>query len=126
MSKKTPQISDAESYIMQVLWKHGQCTSAQIIEEVSKGSDWKPKTIQTLISRLVAKGAVHAEKSNGKAYIYSAIVSKDEYIREANNSFLQKMYNGSLNLMLASFVKEKKLSKEEIESLKRILEEGRQ
>ncbi|OQB14908.1 MAG: Penicillinase repressor [Firmicutes bacterium ADurb.Bin193] len=122
MSKKIPQISDAESSVMKVLWENGQCTSAQIVGEVSKESDWKPKTIQTLITRLVAKGAIKAEKLTGKAFVYSALVSKDEYIRDANNSFLQKMYDGSLSLMLASFVKERSLSKEQIESLKNILE----
>lgn len=124
MSKKIPQISDAESCVMKVLWENGQCTSSQIINEVSKDSDWKPKTIQTLITRLVLKGAVRAEKSNGKFFVYSAVVSEDDYIRDANNSFLQKMYNGSLSLMLASFVKEQNLSEEQIESLKNILEGG--
>lgn len=121
--KSIPQISEAELEVMKILWELGSATSAQIIEQLCRTTDWKPKTIQTLITRLTAKEAIGAEKTSSKAFVYTPLVGEEAYKAHANQSFLQKLYKGSLNLMVTSFLKEKKLSKEEIEALKKLLEE---
>lgn len=123
MKKEIPGISEAELEVMKVLWDNGAMTSPEIVAEVSKTNDWKPKTIQTLITRLVSKDAIKSEKINQKSYNYSANISRKTYQRHANKSFLKKLYNGSLNMMLASFIGEVKLTKEEIDELKSILED---
>ncbi len=117
------QISEAELEVMKVLWKINNGTSGQIIEILEQETDWKPKTIQTLITRLVSKEAIDVDKTNKKSYIYSPKISEKEYKEYANESFLKKLYNGSINLMLSSFIKERKLTKEDINDLKRLLEE---
>lgn len=121
--RQVPQISESELEVMKVLWELGSATSSQVIERLTPRSDWKPKTIQTLITRLVAKEAIKAEPTAGKAFLYSPLVSEEEYRAYANSSFLKKMYNGSVNLMLASFVREQRISREQLESLKKILDE---
>lgn len=118
-----PQISEAELEVMKILWELKEATSTQIVEKLDGKSDWKPKTIHTLITRLVAKGAIDASKVDGKSYIYSPNISEQQYKSYANKSFLQKLYNGSINLMMASFIKEHKLSKKDIDELKRLLDE---
>lgn len=118
-----PQISEAELEVMKVLWEVKEATSTQIVEEFIGKSDWKPKTIHTLITRLVAKGAINASKIDGKSYNYSASISEEEYKSYANNSFLQKLYNGSINLMMASFIKDQKLSRKEMDELRKLLDE---
>jgi BlaI family penicillinase repressor len=150
LMKSIPQISEAELEVMKVLWRLGQAGSSQIIKELTKTTEWKPKTIQTLITRLVGKGAVRAvkaddaDKSGGaaaspsgmttaaskktnargsKAFTYSPLISETEFKSDANESFLQKLYNGSVNMMLASFVKQQKLTRAEIEELKKLLDE---
>ena len=122
MNSKVLQISEAEIEVMKVLWEAGDMSAKEIITEIEKTNNWKPKTIQTLITRLVAKGAVSAEKKDAKSYLYSAAVKREEYERYANKNFIKKLYNGSLNLMLASFIKDEKLSKEDIQEIKNILE----
>jgi len=121
--KSFPQISEAELEVMKVLWELNYATSSQIVERLVKVKNWKPKTVQTLIKRLVAKGAVKAERKTGKAFLYSPNISESEFKAYASSSFLQKVFDGSLSLMIASFIKEKKLSKQEIEDLKKILDE---
>lgn len=121
--KVIPQISEAELEVMKLLWEQKSATSAQIIDRLTQSTEWKPKTIQTLITRLASKGAIKAENTGSKAFLYFPTVEEAEYKAYANNTFLQKLYNGSLNLMLTSFIKEKKLSREEIENLKKLLEE---
>jgi BlaI family penicillinase repressor len=121
--KAESQITESELEVMKILWEFGKATSSQIVERLTETTEWKPKTIQTLITRLVNKGAVGAEKINSKSFIYYPIVSEEQYKSCANKSFLQKLYNGSVNLMLASFVKEQKLSKKDLEFLKQLLDE---
>ena len=114
-------ISESELEVMKVLWKVNQATSSEIIENLKDKSEWKPKTIQTLITRLVSKEFINVDKSNKKSYIYSANINEHDYNNYASKSFLEKLYNGSINKMVLSFVKDNKLSKEEIEELKDIL-----
>ena len=121
--KAMPQISDAELEVMKILWETGKTTSTQIIERLSETSDWKPKTIHTLIARLVEKKAIDAKKIDGKSYLYSANVAEEDYKSQASKSFLKQLFNGSINLMVANYVKEQKLTKKEIDELKKLLDE---
>lgn len=118
-----PNISESELEVMKILWQKQEATSAEIMEELRDKSDWKPKTIQTLITRLVSKEIVQVDKSNKKSYIYSTTVSEDEYKDDASKSFLEKLYSGSINKMVLSFIKSNKLSKSEIEELKGMLKD---
>jgi Predicted transcriptional regulator len=118
-----PQISDAELEVMKILWETGDTTSTQIIDRISETSDWKPKTIHTLIARLVDKKAISAKKIDGKSYLYSANVAEEDYKSHASKSFLKQLFNGSINLMVANYVKEQKLTKKEIDELKKLLDE---
>ncbi|WP_129598106.1 BlaI/MecI/CopY family transcriptional regulator [Anaerophilus nitritogenes] len=121
--KFIPQVSDAELEILKVLWKLGPSTSSQIVDKLKDTSHWKAKTIQTLITRLVSKEALSTDKINGKAFIYSPNFSEKEYKSYANETFLQKIYNGSIRSMLTSFIKEQKLTKKDIDQLKQLLDE---
>ena len=116
-------ISEAELEIMKVLWKIEKGSSAEIIEQLKDKSDWKPKTIQTLITRLVSKGFIDVDKTNRKLFIYKPAISESEYKDYASKSFLKKLYNGSISNMVLSFVKENKLTKDEIEELRDIFKD---
>lgn len=120
--KEFPQISDAEWRIMQVIWGSSPITANEVIDQLENNTDWKPKTIKTLIRRLVEKKVLgfHVE---GKAYLYYPLVSENEGIRVESENFLQKVFNGSLNLMLANFIQEQRLSEEDIKELKRIIDD---
>lgn len=121
--KGIPQISESELEVMKVIWELGSATSSQIVEQLKKTTDWKPKTIQTLITRLASKEAIEVDKSNKKSYIYMPKISEEEYKSFASTSFIEKLYNGSINMMIASFIKNKKMSKDDIEELKNLLDE---
>lgn len=117
-----PKISAAEWEVMKIVWVDSPRTSNQIIEALESTKDWKPKTIKTLISRLVSKNAL-GFKEEGRKYLYYPLVNENECIRAENQTFLSKVYNGAIKNMLVSFLKESDLSKEDIEDLKRILDE---
>lgn len=97
---------------MKLLWKNKKMTSPKIVEELLKTSEWKDKTILTLINRLVKKGAVNAEKESGKAFFN---INEDEYKQEQSNSLINKLFNGSISLMMSNFVKSNKFSKRKLQ-----------
>lgn len=115
-------VSNAELEVLKVLWNLGTLTSQQVIGELTRTTQWKPKTIQTLITRLVAKNAVRVDKTNVKAFLYSAAIGREEYRDTANQTFIQTVYDGSLRMMLASLVGGHKLSEQDLMELRALLE----
>lgn len=113
-------ISDSEWKVMKVVWDKNPILASEIIEALSSDTDWNPKTIHTLIRRLVAKGALKAEREK-TYYSYSPAVSEKDCVQAETKTFLQKCFNGSLNLMMANFIKDDKLSEEEIDELEKLL-----
>lgn len=116
-------ISESELEVMEVLWKKGESTSLEIIKEVTKKKEWKNNTIMTLVSRLVSKGYIEVIRDKGNLLLYNALVSETDYKTKETNNFIEKMYEGSLNNMLASFAKSKKLSKKDLEELIKLIDE---
>lgn len=114
-------ISDAEWKVMKIVWNKSPILASEIVEALTLDTDWNPKTIHTLIRRLVSKGALRAEKE-GTYYSYYAAVSENECIYKETKSFLQKCFNGSLNVMMANFIKDDKLSEEELDELQKLLD----
>ena len=92
------------------------------MEKLKDESDWKPKTIHTLLSRLVQKGALATEKP-GREYVFKPQVTERECRQSASRSFLEKVFDGEIAPFLACFLERKKLTRKEIEELKSILEE---
>ncbi len=120
--KKLPKISESEWQVMRVLWKKSPLTANEIVEELAGNTNWKPKTIKTLITRLAKKGAVKFEKE-GRLYRYYPAVNKDECVRMERRSFVRRIYGGINKPMLAAFLEDAKLSAEDISELKKILDQ---
>lgn len=117
-----PKISEAEYEIMKAVWKNAPISTNEVVE-LFEGGNWSPKTVQTLLARLVKKGALGYEK-RGRVFVYSPLIDEEEYIREESSSFLKKFYNGALNSMVLNFIDGDKLSPDDIDELTRILEKG--
>ena len=120
--KTLPQISDTEWQVMKILWASEPLTANEVIKKIEGLMSWKPKTVKTLLGRLVKKNAISFDK-DGRTYVYYPLVSEDECVKAESHSFLEKVFSGALNVMFANFLEEKELSKEEIAELKRILEQ---
>ncbi|POP34006.1 BlaI/MecI/CopY family transcriptional regulator [Lactonifactor longoviformis] len=118
--KKLPQITEAEYEIMKVVWKKAPVSTNEITEFLVKTTTWSPKTIQTLIKRLVNKGALTYEKE-GRVFVYTPLVREDEYLEYENNTFLNRYYDGNLTSMITNFLEKERLSGEEIQKLKDLL-----
>ncbi|MCU6792095.1 penicillinase repressor BlaI [Paenibacillus sp. WQ 127069] len=117
-----PQISDAEWEVMKVLWARTPRTANEVIEALEDQTDWKPKTVRTLLNRLTQKQAISYSQQN-KVYAYFPLVTEDECVRYETESFLKRIYGGAFKPMLVNFLKEDKLSAEDIKELKSILDD---
>ena len=120
--KKLPRISETEWEVMKVVWAQAPCRASDIIAALSAAdASWHPKTVKTLLVRLVKKKAL-GFKHDGRAYVYRPLVREKECVSAASESFLERVFGGSLKPMLAHFVERKTLAPEEIAELKRLLE----
>ena len=117
-----PQISEAEYEVMKVVWKHAPISTNEITEKLTRTTTWNPKTIQTLIKRLVTKGALTYEK-HSRVFVYTPLVKEQEYISRESNSFLERYYDGNISSMLSAFIENDKLSETEISTLRSLLGE---
>ncbi len=120
--KKLPKISESEWLVMRILWSKGPLTANEVVKALTGKTKWKPKTIKTLITRLMKKGAVKFEKE-GRKYRYYPAVSEAECVRMERYSFVRRVYGGTTRPMLAAFLEDAKLSAEDISELRKILEQ---
>lgn len=123
---KAPNISEAEWNVMKIVWQASEpLTAAVIIERLRGSKSWNPKTVRTLISRLVQKQALGCNKDS-KEYTYFPLVSEEECVRAESRSFLNRIFGGSLKPMMVHFLENEQLSKEDIQELKALLREKEQ
>ena len=115
-----PQISEAEFEVMKVIWKFAPISTNEITDRLLKTTAWSAKTIQTLIKRLVTKGALTYEKQ-GRVFVYTPLVEENEYINQQSNSFLNRFYGGNISAMLSSYLENNQLSETELRNLRSIL-----
>jgi len=116
-----PAISEAEYQVMKVIWAGAPISTNEVVEKLEKTTAWKPKTIQTLLSRLVKKGALKYEKDS-RVYVYTPLVQKSEILETESDTFLNRFYDGALNSMIVNYLERDKLSEEDMNELKHILE----
>lgn len=118
--KNLPQISESEYEVMKIVWKNAPINTNEITSILTKTTEWNPKTIQTLIKRLVKKGALSYEKDS-RVFVYTPLVQEEEYLEYQSSSFLNRYFNGNIATMLNSYLKNDVLSNNEITELRNIL-----
>jgi len=116
-----PRISDAEWEVMKVLWARSPQTANEIIQTLEPVTEWNPRTIRTLLNRLLKKKAL-GFRQEGRSYLYFPRVEETACRRAESRSFLRRVYGGALTPMLSAFLEEEDLSADEIAELKRILD----
>lgn len=123
--KQPPRISETEWEIMNVIWGLELATSQQVIETLLDiDSSWHPNTVKTMLNRLVKKKVLGFRK-DGRTYIYRPLVPRGQCISAESTSFLDRVFGGSIEPMLAHFVQEGKLNSKELEELKVLLTKPR-
>jgi BlaI family penicillinase repressor len=123
VSKIVPSISEAEWEVMNILWKKAPQTANEVISSLQVHTDWKPKTVRTLLDRLVQKKVVGVNK-NQKVYTFFPLYSQDDCQRAETKSFIKRIYGGTLKSLLVQFIQEETLSEEDIKELRSLLDKN--
>lgn len=119
--RKPPKITETEWEIMRVIWAKHPVTAAEIVEKLC-GTDrpWHPKTVRTLLARLVQRKAL-AARAQGRIYAYEPLVTERECVAAASESFVRRVLGGSLAPLLAHFVEARQLSQKDLAELRALL-----
>jgi len=123
MSKReVPAISEAEWQVMNVLWDRSPQTAAEVIDALAEPQGWNPKTVRTLLGRLVQKAALDYEQ-DGRKYLYRPAVARAACSRVEARSFLDRVFGGAVAPMVAQLAEEGALDGEDLDALRRLLDE---
>jgi BlaI family penicillinase repressor len=118
--KPISKISEAEWEVMKILWKKSPLSSQEVANELSQKTTWHPKTVKTLINRLLKK-KVLGFKKEGRSYFFYPLLAESQCVLAESQSFLDRVFGGALQPMVAHLVKEQKLSDKDIKELQEIL-----
>ncbi len=121
-AKKSVPLSAAESTVMQVFWARGALASEDVVVALESHAKWQEATVRTLLNRLLKKGALRARKDN-RRYIYSPVLSRDEWLSVESHGFLERLFGGRVAPLVSYFSQHNKLSKKDVEDLKRLIKE---
>jgi BlaI family penicillinase repressor len=119
--RKSEKISEAEWQVCQELWRHSPQTANEISGLLAESNGWSPRTVRTLINRLVKKNVLGYE-NQGREYRFFPLIDKDECVAAYTQSFVERVFNGAAGALVAAFIKQQRLSEREIAELKAILD----
>ena len=117
-------LSDGEWKIMNSLWESGESTITELTASLEKETGWDKHIIITMLGRMEKKEAV-AHRQGGRAKVFYPLVSREEVSMQETRGFLEKVYRGSLGMMVNAMVADQALSELEIQELYDILEQAR-
>ena len=115
-----PKIGESEWYVMKALWESSPQSGNDIVKNVGAKTDWSQSTILTMVRRLVKKQAIGVKRE--KVMMYYPLVEESEIVKKETDMFLQRVYEGSVNMLIKGYLENKELTKEELEELKKMLD----
>jgi predicted transcriptional regulator len=120
--KSIAKISEAESIVMEVLWRAHPLTTEEVVAVLKTRQSWQESTIKTLLNRLLRKGAISAEKA-GRRYSYSPLLEREQWISTESEGLLERLFGGRIAPLVAHFSEQRKLTRRDIAELKRLIED---
>ena len=115
------KISEAESRIMDALWRRGPLVVEDVVAEVADAQQWSDRTVKSLIGRMLKKKAIEAVRQDGRTY-YRPLVERDDYMMAESQGFLDRIFGGKLAPFVTQFAERQKLSPEDVAQLRALIE----
>jgi len=125
MTESTPvtSITDAESVVMEVLWRRSAPVPTEIVVAALEGEQrWQEATIKTLLNRLLKKKVIRAQK-DGRRFLYSPVIMRDQWVLNVSKGLLDRLFAGRVAPLAAHFSRHGKLTKRDVAELKRLIAE---
>lgn len=118
------RISEAEHAVMEVLWEKSPQTAAEVCEKVCEARGWSMPTVKTLLSRLVAKGAV-STRPDGRRFLYTPRLARADYVGGESRRLVDRLFGGRAAPLFAHLAETEALSDDDIAEIERLLREMR-
>ena len=123
MNKIVKKLGEAELEIMQVIWKaDAPVTSSFILKELQERRKWQLSPLMTSLSRLVDKGFISCDRATGNN-LYSSIISENDFKAKESKNFLEKLYNNSIQNMVATLYSNKAINESDMNELRKFLDD---
>lgn len=117
------ELSEAEWNVMESLWEYSPKVGSQIAVDMAGRTGWSRSTTLTMLRRMTEKNLISCENS-GKMKTYAPLIDREEAVKKETESFLNRVYHGSVSMLLNGFVERQKLSSKDIEELRQILDKA--
>jgi BlaI family penicillinase repressor len=114
-------VTQAESRIMDALWRRRPLTVEEIVAAVAESQGWREATVKTLIQRLLKRKAIKSERIEGRVR-YSPVIERADYVQAESQGLLDRLFGGSLTPLVAHFAEHRTLKPHEIKRLRRLLD----
>ena len=118
------RISDAEHAVMEALWDESPLTAADVCERVCSARDWSMPTVKTLLSRLVAKGAV-ATAADGRRFLYTPTIERAAYVGHESRRLVDRLFGGKPASLFAQLAESEALTEDDLAEIERLVKELR-
>ena len=116
------KLGEAEFEIMQVIWEtEAPVTSSFILKELQERRKWQLSTLMTSLSRLVDKGFISCDRTTG-SNLYSSIISENDFKAKESKNFLERLYNNSIQNMVATIYSNKAIKDSDMDELRKFLD----
>lgn len=119
----SPKLGKVQLQIMEVLWRHGAATAREITDELSRQTPIAHSTVQTLLRKLEAKGAVTHEVDD-RTFVFKPLYEQTAVTASATNDLLTRIFKGSVSGLVAHLLKHEKISDEEMKRLRKLVKEA--
>jgi predicted transcriptional regulator len=116
------RISEAEQAVMEVLWRRAPQSAAEVCEDLCEPRGWSMPTVKTLLSRLVAKGAL-ATQPDGRRFLYTPTIERATYVGGESKRLVARLFGGRAAPLFAHLAEAEALTDEDITEIERLLRE---
>ena len=123
-SEPSHALSGAEWEVMKVIWDTGPLAARDVYSALPNETNWAYKTVKTLLSRLVAKGALEYDQI-GNSYLYRAAVAREQMTRQEMRGLFSRVMGAALSPVLLHFIEEAELSDDDLAELQQLLDAKR-
>lgn len=119
------RISEAEHQLMEVLWQEAPLGAAEVASRVDPDRGWSIQTVKTMLSRLLAKGAI-THQEDGRRFLYRPLISRDDFVARESHRLLDRMFGGRVTPLVAHLAERDMLDAEDIAEIEALLKELKQ
>ena len=120
--KKKVILGSSERYVCELLWERSPQTMTELLRSLEKNPGWSKSTVNTMLARMTEKGLISYEQGE-RAKMYKPCIRKKDADLAETESLIDRVYDGSVSMMMSTLMRQKKLNEDEVSELRRILDE---